>query len=167
MPHADFHPVLFTIVAVWLLACGIAMVTLRNIVHSAMAMVACFLGMAAAFVLLDEGLLAVIQILIYVGAISVVILFAIMLTEQQRAGRGFYFNRQSIVALPLAVATFVLLTVVLVSAKLPPNGSRAHNVSLAGIASGLFSAYVFPFELVSVVLLSAMVGAIVLARKGD
>ena len=66
-----------------------------------MAMVACFLGVAAAYVLLNAGLLAVIQILVYVGAISVVVLFAIMLTEQQRTGRGFYFNRQSIFALPL------------------------------------------------------------------
>jgi NADH-quinone oxidoreductase subunit J len=93
------------------------------------------------------------------------VLFAIMLTEQQRAGRGFYFNRQSIVALPLAVATFVVLTVVLVTSKMPLTGSHAHNVSLTGIANGLFNAYVFPFELVSIVLLSAMVGAIVLARK--
>lgn len=167
MPHGDFHPVLFIIVAVWILACGIAVVALRNIVHSAMAMVACFLGVAAAYVLLDAGLLAVIQILVYVGAISVVVLFAIMLTEQQRTGRGFYFNRQSIAALPLAVATFVVLTVVLVTSKMPLTGSSAHNVSLAGIANGLFNAYVFPFELVSIVLLSAMVGAIVLARKGD
>jgi len=165
MPHGDFHPVLFIIVAVWVLACGVGVVALRNIVHSAMAMVACFLGVAAAYVLLDAGLLAIIQILVYVGAISVVVLFAIMLTEQQRTGRGFYFNRQSIVALPLAVATFVLVTVVLVTAKMPPVSSHAHNVSLAGIASGLFNAYVFPFELVSIVLLSAMVGAIVLARK--
>jgi NADH-quinone oxidoreductase subunit J len=165
MPQGDFHPILFVIVAVWVLGCGIAVVTLRNIVHSAMAMVACFLGVAAAYVLLDAGLLAVIQILVYVGAISVVVLFAIMLTEQQRTGRGFYFNRQSIVALPLAVATFVVLTVVLVTSKMPLNGSHAHNVSLGGIANGLFSAYVFPFELVSIVLLSAMVGAIVLARK--
>ncbi len=167
MPQGDFHPILFVIVAVWVLGCGIAVVALRNIVHSAMAMVACFLGVAAAYVLLDAGLLAVIQILIYVGAISVVVLFAIMLTEQQRTGRGFYFNRQSIVALPLAVATFVVLTVVLVTSKMPLSGSHAHNVSLTGIANGLFSAYVFPFELVSIVLLSAMVGAIVLARKED
>ena len=165
MPQGDFHPILFVIVAVWVLGCGIAVVTLRNIVHSAMAMVACFLGVAAAYVLLDAGLLAVIQILVYVGAISVVVLFAIMLTEQQRTGRGFYFNRQAVFALPLAVATFVVLTVVLVTSKMPLTESHAHNVSLTGIANGLFSAYVFPFELVSIVLLSAMVGAIVLARK--
>ena len=95
MPHGDFHPVLFAIVAAWVLVCGIGVVAFRNIVHSAMSMVLCFLGVAAVFVLLNSGLLAVIQILVYVGAISVVLLFAIMLTEQHRAGRAFFFNRQA------------------------------------------------------------------------
>ena len=168
MPHGDFHPIAFAIVAVWVLACGIGVVTFRNIVHSAMAMVLCFLGVAGVYVLLNAGLLAVIQILIYVGAISVVVLFAIMLTEQHHAERGFFFNRQSVFALPLTVAAAVVITVVLVTSKLPLNGSQSHNVSLAGIASGLFNGYVFPFELVSFVLLAAMIGAIALARKeGD
>jgi len=167
MPHGDFHPVLFVIVAVWVLVCALGVVAFRNIVHSAMAMVLCFLGVAAAYVLLAAGLLAVIQILIYVGAISVVVLFAIMLTEQHHAPLGFFFNRQAIFALPLAVAMFVVLTVVLVTSKMLPNGAQAHNVSLAAVASGLFNGYVFPFELVSFVLLAAMIGAIVLARRED
>jgi NADH:ubiquinone oxidoreductase subunit 6 (subunit J) len=167
MPHGDFHPVLFAIVAAWVLVCGVGVVAFRNIVHSAMSMVLCFLGVAAVFVLLNSGLLAVIQILVYVGAISVVLLFAIMLTEQHRAGRAFFFNRQSAFALPLTVAAAVVITVVLVTSKLPPNGSYSHNVSLLGIANGLFNAYVFPFELVSFVLLAAMIGAIALARRED
>ena len=165
MPHGDFHPVLFVIVAVWVLVCGIGVVAFRNIVHSAMSMVLCFLGVAGVYVLLDAGLLAVIQILLYVGAISVVVLFAIMLTEQHHAKLAFFFNRQAVFAAPLAVAAAVVITVILVTSKMPLNGSRAHNVSLAGIAGGLFNRYVFPFELVSFVLLAAMIGAIVLARK--
>ncbi len=167
MPHGDFHPFLFVIVAVWVLVCGVGVVAFRNIVHSAMAMVLCFLGVAAVFVLLNAGLLAIMQILVYVGAISVVILFAIMLTEQPHAGLGFFFNRQAVFALPLTVATAVAITVILVTSKMPLNGSRSHNVSLAGIASGLFNRYVLPFELVSFVLLAAMIGAIVLARKEE
>jgi len=167
MPHGDFHPVLFVILAVWVLVCAVGVVAFRNIVHSAMAMVLCFLGVAGVFVLLDAGLLAIIQILVYVGAISVVVLFAIMLTEQHHARLGFFFNRQAVFAAPLAVATAVVITVILVTSKMLPNGSRSHNVSLAGIASGLFNQYVLPFELVSLVLLAAMIGAIVLARKEE
>jgi len=150
------------------LVCGLGVVAFRNIVHSAMSMVLCFLGVAGVYVLLNAGLLAIIQILVYVGAISVVVLFAIMLTEQRRSQRGFYFNRQSVFALPLTVAAAVVITVVLVTSKLPANGSHSYNVSLLAIANGLFNAYVFPFELVSFVLLAAMIGAIALARKeGD
>ncbi len=165
MPHGDFHPVPSSSSSLWVLVCGVGVVAFRNIVHSAVSMVFCFLGVAAVYVLLNAGLLAVIQILLYVGAISVVVLFAIMLTDQRLAGRGFFFNRQSIFALPLAVAVAVLLTVVLVTSSMSPNGSVSHNVSLPAIASGLFNRYVFPFELVSFVLLAAMIGAIVLARK--
>ena len=167
MPHGDFHPIAFIVVALWVLVCGIGVVAFRNIVHSAISMVLCFLGVAAVYVLLNAGLLAVIQILLYVGAISIVVLFAIMLTDQRRAGLGFFFNRQSVVALPLAVAAAVVVTVILVTSKLPVNGSRSFNVSLNGIASGLFNQYVFPFELVSLVLLAAMIGAIVISRKED
>jgi NADH-quinone oxidoreductase subunit J len=167
VPHGDFHPIAFIVVALWVLVCGVGVVAFRNIVHSAVSMVLCFLGVAAVYVLLNAGLLAVIQILLYVGAISVVVLFAIMLTDQRRAGLGFFFNRQSIIALPLAVATAVVVTVILVSSRLPVNGSHSFNVSLGGIATGLFNQYVFPFELVSLVLLAAMIGAIVLSRKED
>ena len=168
MPHGDFHPIAFIVIAVWVLVCGIGVVTFRNIVHSAISMVACFLGVAGVYVLLNAGLLAIIQLLLYVGAISVVVLFAIMMTERPEVRPfGLYFNRQSIIALPLAVAAAVLLTVVLVTSAMPPNGSTSHNVTLARIASGLFNAYLFPFELVSFVLLAAMVGAIVMARKEE
>ena len=168
MPHGDFHPIAFIIVAVWVLVCGIGVVAFRNIVHSAVSMVACFLGVAGVYVLLNSGLLAIIQLLIYVGAISIVVLFAIMLTERPSVRPfGLYFNRQSVFAMPLTVAAAVLLTAVLVSSKMPPNGSTSHNVSLTGIASGLFTTYLFPFELVSFVLLAAMVGAIVMARRED
>ena len=72
MPGGDFHPVLFVIVAVWILVCGLGVVAFKKIMYSAVAMVFCFLGVAFAYALLHSELLAVVQILVYVGAISVV-----------------------------------------------------------------------------------------------
>jgi NADH-quinone oxidoreductase subunit J len=167
MPGGDFHPVFFFILAVWILAAGIGVVAFRTIVHSAVSMVVCFLGVAFAFALLHAELLAIIQILIYVGAISVVIIFAIMLTQQQRGGLRLFFNRQAAWALPLAVAVAVLLAVPLISSDVLPPGSTAHNPGVHQLSALLFNRYVFPFELVSLVLLAAMVGAIVLARRED
>ena len=167
MPGGDFHPVAFVIIAAWVLVAGIGVVACKNIVHSAVSMVFCFLGVAAIYALLHAELVAIIQILIYVGAISVVILFAIMLTESTKGDYRLFFNRQSIYAVPLMVASAIVITVVLVSSKMPGVASKALNPSVAGLSKLLFNQYVLPFELVSLVLLAAMVGAILLARKGD
>ena len=78
-----------------------------------------------------------------------------------------FFNRQSLFALPLAIATAALLIVVLVTSAIPGVTSKAHGVDLKTLSDLLFNQYVFPFELVSFVLLAAMIGAIVLARKEE
>jgi len=164
MPGGDFHPFFFVVIAAWILVCGLGVVLFRKIVYSAVSMVFCFLGVAGAYALLNAELVAVIQILVYVGAISVVILFAIMLTEAQGNDYKLFFNRQSIFAAPLAVAAAVILTVFLVSAEVADVGETSVNLGLRQLSAILFNRYVFPFELVSLVLLAAMIGAIVLAR---
>jgi NADH-quinone oxidoreductase subunit J len=167
MPGGDFHPIAFVVIAAWVLVCGVGVVAFKNIVHSAVSMVFCFLGVAAVYALLHAELVAIIQILIYVGAISVVILFAIMLTESTSGDLRLFFNRQSVFAAPLAVATAVVLTVVLVSSRVPGVGAKALNPSVGNLSRLLFNEYVLPFEAVSLVLLAAMVGAILLARKEE
>jgi NADH-quinone oxidoreductase subunit J len=164
MPGGDFHPWFFVIIAAWILVCGLGVVLFRKIVYSAVSMVMCFLGVAGAYALLNAELVAVIQILVYVGAISVVVLFAIMLTESQGTEYQLFFNRQTIFAAPLAVAVAVVVTVLLVSSEIADVGEKSMNLSLNQLSELLFNRYVFPFELVSLVLLAAMIGAIVLAR---
>ena len=167
MPGGDFHPVLFVIVAAWILVCGLGVVAFRKIMYSAVSMVFCFLGVAFAYALLNSALLAVVQILVYVGAISIVVIFAIMLTEVQEGHFSLFFNRQSVFAAPLAVAVAAALSAALMAADLGVGGEKSLNPGLQELSSLLFNRYVFPFELVSLVLLSAMVGAIVLARRGE
>jgi NADH:ubiquinone oxidoreductase subunit 6 (subunit J) len=164
MPGGDFHPVLFVIVAVWILSCALGVVLFKKIVYSAVAMVACFLGVAFAYALLNAPLVAVVQILVYVGAISVVVMFAIMLTEAQHGRYPLFFNRQSLLAAPLAIVGAVVVAVALVSAGVAGVGEVSLNPDLDTISKLLFNVYVLPFELVSLVLLAAMVGAILLAR---
>jgi NADH-quinone oxidoreductase subunit J len=166
MPGGDFHPFFFVVIAAWILVCGLGVVLFRKIVYSAVSMVFCFLGVAGAYALLNAELVAVIQILVYVGAISVVVLFAIMLTEAQGTEYSLFFNRQSVVALPLAVAAAVIVTVLLVSTEIVEVGEKSLNLGVRQLSELMFNRYVFPFELVSLVLLAAMIGAIVLARGG-
>jgi NADH-quinone oxidoreductase subunit J len=167
MTGGTWYWILFGLCAAWVIVTGVGVVAFKNVVHAAVSMVMCFLGVAFVYVLLHAELLAIIQILLYVGAISVVILFAIMLTEQQRGKLSLFFNRQSVLALPLVVATMLVLTVYAIAADLPANGSVSNNPSLQTIAESLFNQYVYPFELVSFVLVAAMIGAILLARRED
>jgi NADH:ubiquinone oxidoreductase subunit 6 (subunit J) len=167
MPGGDFHPWLFVILAAWILVCGLGVVVFKKIMYSAVSMVACFLGVAFAYALLNAPLVAIVQILVYVGAISIVIIFAIMLTEAQEGAYEVFFNRQVVFAAPLAVAAAAVLTVLMVTSHIGALGDKALNPSVRGISLLLFSGYVFPFELVSLVLVGAMIGAIVLARREE
>ena len=109
MPGGDFHPWFFVIVAAWILVCGLGVVLFKKIMYSAVSMVFCFLGVAFAYALLNAPLVAIIQILVYVGAISIVIIFAIMLTEVQTGGMELFFNRQTAVAAVVALVGAAVL----------------------------------------------------------
>ncbi len=167
MPGGDFHPWLFFIVAFWILICGLGVVLFKKIVYSAVSMVFCFLGVAFAYALLNAGLVAVIQILVYVGAISVVVMFAIMLTEAQYGRFPLFFNRQTLIAAPLVVAGALIVTVAVVSSGIAGAGEVSLTPGLRELSKLIFNVYVLPFELVSLVLLAAMVGAILLARRDE
>jgi NADH-quinone oxidoreductase subunit J len=167
MPGGDFQPWLFTIVAAWVLVCALGVVASKKVMYSAVSMVLCFLGVAFAFALLHAELLAVIQILVYVGAISVVIIFAIMLTDVQEGGYRMFFNRQAIGAAVLALAAAAVLVAAIVTANIAGVGETSLTPDLQQFSTLLFSRYIIPFELISLVLLAAMIGAIVLARKQE
>ena len=169
MPGGDFHPVAFVIIAAWILVSAIGVVTFKNIVHSAVAMVFCFFGVAMIYLLLNSSLVAIIQLLVYVGAISIVILFAIMLTQNQEGDYKLFFNRATTFAAVLAVAVAAVVGYILASSDyLLQVVPKSQNPALETISELLFNRYVFPFELVSLVLLGGLIGAIVLARKdGD
>jgi NADH-quinone oxidoreductase subunit J len=165
MPGGDFHPWFFVVVAAWILVCGLGVVLFKRIMYSAVSMVFCFLGVAFAYALLNAPLVAIIQILVYVGAISIVIIFAIMLTEVQTGGYELFFNRQTLIAAVAALVGAALLAVVSLSADIGPIGDKSLTPGLRTLSKLLFDRYVFPFELVSLVLVAAMIGAIVLATR--
>ena len=160
--------ILFSIIA---LGGGLLVVTQRNLVRAAAALVLSFFGVAGLYVLLEAGFLAAVQILIYIGAIAILIIFAVMLTRRQTGdGDESGFNSQWAGALGAAVVMFALVVFVINAAW--PLGIEAGNVpALAGDSTrGLGMAlvdleqFVLPFEIASVLLLGAMVGAVIIAR---
>ena len=142
------------------------MVTLRNIIHSAIAMMVCFGSLAGMYALLGAPIVAAAQVLIYLGAISVLILFAIMLTQAGDANLPSPFHRQVWLA-ALAALVVVGLISWAVTRTDWGNATVVIAVSVNALARALFTDYALPFEILSLLLLAAIVGAIYLARRPE
>jgi NADH-quinone oxidoreductase subunit J len=145
---------------------GLAVVTLRNIIHSAIAMMVCFGSLAGMYLLLGAAIIAAAQVLIYLGAISVLILFAIMLTQAGDANIPAPFHRQVWLAAIVAAAAGALIGWAAVTTNWG-DGLTAMAIGIQDIATSLFTTYALPFEIVSVLLLAAIIGAIFLARRPE
>lgn len=145
---------------------GLAVVTLRNIIHSAVAMMVCFGSLAGMYALLGAPIVAAAQVLIYLGAISVLILFAIMLTQAGDANLPAPFHRQLPVAVVVALAMIGLVGWAIVQTDWTAVGPVV-SAGVDAIAQALFTEYALPFEIISILLLVAIIGAIYLARRPE
>ena len=152
--------------AIGILGGGLAVVTLRNVIHSAVAMMICFGSLAGMYALLGAPIIAAAQVLIYLGAISVLILFAIMLTQAGDASLPAPFHRQAPIAavIALVVVGLVAWAVVTTSWKAAP---AAAAVAIEAVGNLLFTDYALPFEIIGFLLLAAIIGAIFLARRPE
>ena len=161
--------IIFLIAAAATLAAGLAVVTARNLVHAALAMIAAFFGVAILFVLLQAGFLATVQVVLYIGAIAILIIFAIMLTRRVMQDSGPQTNEQWWLGALLALALFAALWVVLqqVPALQNVTSQTISTDSLKQLGAGFVdpNQYLLPFELASVLLLVALVGSIVIAGE--
>ena len=156
--------VLFVILAGTMLASGIAVVVLRDIIRCGLAMMVCFGALAGIYVMAGAPLVGAAQVLVYIGAISVLILFAIMLTQTKSAPTRLAFQTQ---AVPAAVAAIVFVVVVLLAVGATAWGGRSERgaTDTNQVAVSLFSDWVLPFEIVGVLLLAAVIGGVFLAKR--
>jgi len=136
----------------------------RNVVHAALALLLSLLAVAGVYLILFAEFLALVQVLIYGGAIIIVLLFAIMLTRSAEYPR-ISDNRQWPLA---AVAALGLLGVLVASFLIRPvDNTKAQSPVFGDLANSLFTRWAIPFEVASLVLLVALVGAIIIARSGQ
>ncbi len=143
-----------------LVAAGGVMVS-RNLFHAVLMLIVTFIGVAGFFILLSAQFLAMAQIIIYVGAISVLILFVILLTP--RAGRDNGETRMLLPAALLAVCLAAVFLIVINDATWPTRSSDP-GLSAETLGTALLGRWVLPFEIASVLLTAALVGSIMLAR---
>ena len=155
----------FWIIAVVMAAAAIGVVTMKNIVHAALALVVVLAGAAAQYVLLQAEFLGIVQVLIYIGAVIVLFLFGIMLTRAPMRKSAEYDNDQRVLAGLVAVLIFGVLAYLLNDEFGGDNLHLPTPTPTAAIADSTFRTYVVAFEAVSMLLLAALIGAIVLARR--
>lgn len=161
----DTASLIFYLLATLLVIASLLVVFLRNVVHCAMALVSALLLIAALFVTLQAPMVGVLQVMVYAGAIMVLFLFVIMLLNPAalERQRGLWWGFGTILGLMLAG---VLVPLVMTN-DLPADPVAATELfgSPEMLAKSLFSDFVLPFEIASVLLLVAIIGAVVLAKR--
>ena len=166
--------VLFYFFAGVAVASAVLMVTRRNVIHSAIFLITALLATAGIFLQLRAEFLFIVQIILYVGGIMVLFVFVIMLVNLDVALQQIQFARQKWVALLVALALAGQVGVMFwTSGKMPGQGLPVLTAAVAEhlppnseeVAKSLFSSYLLPFEIASVLLLVAMIGAVVMAKK--
>jgi NADH-quinone oxidoreductase subunit J len=167
--------IVFLIVAFVTLGSGFMVVTTRNLVHAALWLVATLFGVAVTYATLNANFLAVVQVVVYIGAIAILFIFAVMLTRKDIRDQGPQMNRNWWFGALLAVATFGGLFFLLQGWEGMSKTAPTYPVSFDAIAelgNALTSpaGYVLPFEVASVLLVMALVGAVYVAfnpRSGN
>jgi NADH-quinone oxidoreductase subunit J len=155
----------FYILAAIMVGAGVMVVSLKNIFHCAVFLVLCFFAVAGIYVLLSAEFLAAVQVLIYVGAITVLMIFAIMLTAKLYSAKIRQSNEQVVPGIIIVAALLVATLFTLTRTAWNISTEAAQVQSTMGIGRLLLTKYVLPFEVVSVVLLTALIGAIIIARR--
>ena len=155
----------FGLIAAAIVLAALRVVTTRNIVHAALYLIIVLAGVAAQYFLLGAEFIGTAQILIYLGAIVVLFLFGIMLTRAPLKGESSLDNDQRWLAALVGLLLLAVMSYALID-QFDDQELPADTVQRTSqVADSVFSTYLVPFEVVSVLLLAALVGAIVIARK--
>ncbi len=156
----------FGIIAAIMIVGAVKVVTSKNVVHAALSLVLVLAGAAAQYLLLAAEFVAVTQVLVYVGAVMVLFLFGVMLTRAKLGRDGDLNNKNAAVGIPVALLMLGVMSWVLIDGwrdtKLPQGGGQ---IRIQTVSDDIFGPYLLPFWALSFVLLAAVIGAIVLARK--
>lgn len=163
---------IYAVIAFWLLSLvtivsALLVVLRRNLVHSVLWLIVTFIGVAGIFLLLNADYLAVVQILVYAGAVCIMVVFGVMLTHRGDIKKSNPVNGLFKIAAP--VAALLLIVIGALAAKAgnawSVSNSQVPADTVQNIATLLFSKYMVPFEVAALLLLVALIGAVVLAKE--
>jgi NADH-quinone oxidoreductase subunit J len=156
---------IFYILAALSVAGALAAVLLKNTVHCALALTAAFAGLALLFLELDAQFAGFVQILVYIGAVAILVVFAILLTRDSETPKDTVYGHKPLIGLIAAAGIFAVLAwaVLRSSAALPHAAASVPAVTVMDIGNALMGRYVLPLEIVALLLTAALIGAVIVA----
>jgi NADH-quinone oxidoreductase subunit J len=160
--------VTFVILAAFTIASAVAVMTLRNLVHCALALTVTFAGLAAFYLQLGAQFVGFAQVLVYVGAVAILIVFAILLTRGSEPPTERICSSSWAIGAAIAVAVFGLLAgLIAYSHSLTQEISPAPTITVRQIGDELMSRYVLPLEVIGLLLTAALIGAVIIAMREE
>ena len=154
----------FYAIAALTVAGGLAAVLLKNTVHCALALTVAFAGLALMFLELDAQFAGFAQILVYIGAVAILVVFAILLTRNAETPKDGVYSRNWLAGLVIAAGVFAVLGwAVLQSVRVLPHETTTPTVTVLDIGNALMGRYVLPLEIVALLLTAGLIGAVIVA----
>ena len=163
---------IFTIIALVTLAGAVLAMSLRNLVHCALCLMLAFGGLAALFLQLDAQFVGLAQILVYIGAVAILIVFAILLTRSSELPQHSWVTPSWVMGAGVAVLTFGSLAAAVLASSVTPAAANprtdvAAAVTVKRIGEKLMTDYVLPLEVVALLLTAALIGAVIIAMREE
>lgn len=156
----------FAILAVLIVGSAVAAMTMRNLVHCALCLILTFAGLAAVYLQLNAQFVGFAQILVYVGAVAILIVFAILLTRGSEPPLQSIVSSGWIAGTIVAIAVFALLASTIASTKaLPTSAPEAASITVNEIGRQLMTRYVLPLEVIGLLLTAALIGGVIVALR--
>ena len=161
---------LFILFGAMAIGCALAVVAQRNPLYSAISLIGVFISLACLYVMLAAPFIAAVQVVVYAGAIMVLVVFVIMLLnveeEEHRRARLKFLVPAAVALAGVLIAEVAFILVSVEEARVMPSSSVSDVGLTSSIGAALFTKYLLPFEITSILLLMAIVGAMTLARRG-
>jgi NADH-quinone oxidoreductase subunit J len=160
--------IVFAIIAVVTIAAGVAAMSLRNLVHCALALTVAFVGLAAAYLQLGAQFVGFAQVLVYVGAVAILIVFAILLTRGSEPPQQPVLSSGWLAGILVTVAVLGVLVYAIAKSSMIQHGAPAQaDVTVRQIGDALMNKFVLPLEVVGLLLTAALIGAVIIAMKEE
>lgn len=156
--------ILFYIIAAVIIFTALKMVLSNNLVHSSLFMAATFMGIAMIYILLNADYLAIVQVMVYVGAISILFVFGVMLTKRANMEESNSFNRYKLYGAIAAAALFIVFIKTIIAVDFVPAEAVNTESTILAISSLLLDKYSIALEVSSISLLVATIGAIIIGK---